>query len=124
MNVQTKMKRYRIIRYDFDTRVGILKSYNKEKDNLNNEQRADLNNIILGLKLQYGEQNFENKLHNLFDIGSKKMSIIAFHNKFLQQIRDAFIMGAYYPALTSSCTLGERILNHLILNLREQFRNT
>jgi hypothetical protein len=33
-------------------------------------------------------------------------------------------MGAYYPALTASCALGERILNYLILMLREEFKNS
>jgi hypothetical protein len=28
-------------------------------------------------------------------------------------------MGAYYPSLTGACALGERILNHLVLILRE-----
>jgi hypothetical protein len=33
-------------------------------------------------------------------------------------------MGAYYPALTAACSLGERILNYLILTLREDFKQT
>lgn len=36
----------------------------------------------------------------------------------------AFVAGAYYPALTAASALGERILNHLILALREDFRLT
>jgi hypothetical protein len=42
----------------------------------------------------------------------------------LEQARRAFIVGAYYPALTATCALGERILNHLVLLLREDFRAT
>ena len=33
-------------------------------------------------------------------------------------------MGAYYPALTGACALGERVLNHLVLALRADFRST
>ena len=33
-------------------------------------------------------------------------------------------MGGYYPALTAACSLGERILNHLILILRDDYRHT
>jgi hypothetical protein len=33
-------------------------------------------------------------------------------------------MGAYYPALTAACALGERILNYLILLLRDDYRHT
>ena len=31
-------------------------------------------------------------------------------------------MGAYYPALTAACALGERILTYLMLNLRDDFK--
>jgi len=48
--------------------------------------------------------------------------VIAYHNSFLRRVRDAFASGNYYPALTAGCALGERILNHLILDLREEFR--
>lgn len=33
-------------------------------------------------------------------------------------------MGSYYPALTAACALGERILNHLILLLRDDHKAT
>ena len=33
-------------------------------------------------------------------------------------------MESYYPALTGACALGERILNHLILRLRNEFSHT
>jgi len=49
---------------------------------------------------------------------------VAFHNRFFRQARTAFIAGAYYPALTAACALAERILNHLILALRDDFRAT
>jgi len=33
-------------------------------------------------------------------------------------------MGSYYPALTAACALGERILNHLVLLLRDDYKTT
>lgn len=33
-------------------------------------------------------------------------------------------MGAFYPALTAACALGERILNQLVLHLRDCFQST
>jgi hypothetical protein len=47
---------------------------------------------------------------------------VAFHNVFFNQVRDSFVIGSYYPALTAACALGERILNHLVLGLRDSFR--
>ena len=34
------------------------------------------------------------------------------------------MIGGYYPALTGACALGERILNHLVLSLRDFFKNS
>ena len=51
-------------------------------------------------------------------------SIVAHHNILVRQVRDAFVAGQYYPALTGACALGERILNHLALDLRDEFRAT
>ncbi|NQU41650.1 hypothetical protein HQ520_00080 [bacterium] len=48
-------------------------------------------------------------------------SVISYHNKFLRQARDAYITGAFYPALTATCALGERILNRLVIRLRKHF---
>jgi hypothetical protein len=77
-----------------------------------------------GLITYYGNYNFEEKLQNFTDLGIEHLSIIAFHNVFFRQVRNSFVMGSYYPALTSACALGERILNQLILNLRDYFKST
>jgi hypothetical protein len=77
-----------------------------------------------GLVEQYGAYAAEAKLQNFLDIGPKPLSIVAFHNVFTSQIRDAFVVGAYYPSLVSACALGERILNYLILVLRKHYRKT
>jgi hypothetical protein len=61
---------------------------------------------------------------NFIDLGSIPMSFLTFHNKFLHQIRNSFVIGGYYPALTGACALGERILNRLILYLRDDFSKT
>jgi hypothetical protein len=55
---------------------------------------------------------------------SKPLSVLAFHNRFYEQVRSAFVIGAYYPALTAACALGERILNHLLLSLRDDYSST
>jgi hypothetical protein len=68
--------------------------------------------------------NLQQKLQNVMDLDAAPLSIVAFHNRFLRQARCAFIAGAYYPALTAACALGERILNQLVLTLRDHFRST
>jgi len=117
------MKRYRIFSYDFDFRINsinhIEKAYEK---NPSTKLKQEYKSLIAELMLQYGNYRFRNKLQNLKDIGAKNLSILLYHNNFIEQIRDSFINENYYPALTSSCALGERILNHLIIDLRESYK--
>jgi hypothetical protein len=79
--------------------------------------------IIDGLKGEYGTQQIEARINNFKELGDAPMSIVSYHNLFFRQAREAFIVEAYYPALTGACALGERILNHLILDLRDHFRS-
>ena len=39
-------------------------------------------------------------------------------------MRESFIVGAYYSSLTGACALGERVLNQLIIHLRDFFKKT
>ena len=84
----------------------------------NKQQIAD------GLAQQYGIWNIEEKLGNFLALGREPFSVVAFHNRFLRQCRDAFVTGSFYPALTGACALGERILNHLVLKLRDYHKGT
>lgn len=77
-----------------------------------------------GLIHEFGASWHEQKIKNFIDLGANPISLLAFHNEFLKQCRDSFVLGGYYPALVSACTLGERILNRLILHLRDYFKST
>lgn len=52
------------------------------------------------------------------------MSLLTYHNGLHEQARRAFVTGAYYPALVAACALGERILNHLVLDMRDSFKSS
>ena len=120
------MKRYRVFNWDFDTRARTLvnpirEEWDEEVKRLHYENRTKTER---GLIAQYGELAAGQKKKNFIDLEAKPFSIIAFHNKFFEQVRTSFVMGAYYPALTGACALGERILNHLVLILREDYKHT
>lgn len=119
------MKRYRIFGWDFDSRAITLKEeICDDWDEKIKEQRLqNKRQTEKSLMQEFGPRHAEVKIQNFVDLDRKPFSIIAFHNQFFSQIRTAFIMGAYYPALTGACALGERILNHLVLSLRDDFRN-
>jgi hypothetical protein len=101
--------------------IAIQEQWEPKVKQLHHENKL---NIIEGLKTEFGLNDFSAKLTNFIDLGPAPFSIITFHNKFSYQARTAFVMGSYYPALTSICALGERILNHLIRHLREYFKST
>jgi hypothetical protein len=120
------MRRYRIFSFDLDSRALTLTGYISESwdDDVKRAHLKDQIQTIVGLLEQYGTRLSEAKVQNFIDLGPKPISILAFHNKFFEQVRHAFVIGAYYPALTAACALGERILNHLILLLRQDFTGT
>lgn len=119
------MKRYRIFIFDFDSRAHSLEppqeGWDEKVKKLHDENRI---RTIEGMKYQFGEWGLEQKIKNFIDLKFKPFSVLAFHNKFLEQARNSFVIGSYYPALTSACALGERILNHLIISLRNNYRET
>jgi hypothetical protein len=121
------MRRYRVLPFfDFDTRVRVLVDPIDEKweEHIKAQHYKNRENTILRLKAEFGELYSDVKVQNFIDLEAKPISVIAFHNEFFDQVRRAFVMGAYYPALTGACALGERILNHLILLLRDDYRST
>lgn len=119
------MKRFRVFSQDFDFTGNYLQLeiMNEWDDEVKESHRLNHQRMIEQLTLQYGERWIEEKLENLRDIGGTPLSIVAYHNRFYRQAREAFIVGAYFPALTAACALGERILNHLVLELRDEYQD-
>jgi hypothetical protein len=110
---------------DFDSRVHSFEEPGDEwapearRLHLENRGRAKEN-----LAQEFGSQDIDRKIENFVAIGPKRFSILAYHNQFFDEARRAFVIGAYYPALVSVCALGERILNHLMLDLRSFYKHT
>jgi hypothetical protein len=119
------MKRHLVFPLDFDTRALALEDPNENWEETSKRLHlANRERLIVQLKIELGEQGFEQKLQNFKDAGTSPFSILSHHNGLYRQARYAFIHGLYYPALTSACALGERMLNHLILDLRDSYKST
>jgi hypothetical protein len=120
------MKRYRVLLYDFDTRATILAQDPGADWTAQAKEIFERNKIriIEGSAREFGPLNLHEKVDNFKAIKALPISLIAFHNGFYRQARASFVVGCYYPALTSVCALGERVLNHLILHLRDDYRST
>lgn len=117
------MKRYRVIGFDFDGRAHLLDEIKEDwEPQVKELHRQNQARLLSQLEAEFGSQNFDQKLANFKELGGKQISVVAFHNKFLHQARQAFVQGQYYPALTAACALGERILNHLMIALRDNYK--
>ena len=76
------------------------------------------------LALKHGREGLTEKLERYLSFKPPDICVVTeFHNMLLEA-NDAYICGHLYPALTGACSLGERILNILILRLRDYFRST
>jgi hypothetical protein len=120
------MKRYRILNFDFDARANSLELDIQPTwdDAVKSSWEAAKASIREGLLREFGVAFGEDKIANFVALGPKPLSVLAFHNRFAQEVRTSFVVGGYYPALTAASSLGERILNHLILLLRDEYRGT
>lgn len=120
-----RMRRYHPFSFDFDSTPHDLEDPKDEWPDERKEQHsARRAEMIERLKLEYGTRDIEEVVANMRDLGGKGMSLITYHNQMHEQARRAFVTGAYYPALVAACALGERILNHLILDLRDFFKSS
>lgn len=106
---------YRVISFNLDTRVTIFKSptLKKEQESLSNQ-----------LKGEWGEFDFEKKLHRYIDLDLAFLGIPEEYYKLLWPVVSAYCCGLFYPAMTSAGSLGERILNRLILKTRTHFKSS
>lgn len=119
------MKRYLVFPLDFDTRAHLLEEPSEKWDELPRKLHLENRESLLKvLEHELGPADFDEKVVNFKDAGAAPFSIVAHHNILFHQVRYAFIQGYYYPSLVASCALGERILNHLILDLRHAFKRS
>jgi hypothetical protein len=120
------VNRYRVVSFDFDSRATILcEEINPSwEESVRAQWEQNQHAIREGLLKEFGSLSFDSKLNNFKEVGPRPFSILAFHNRFAAQIRTAFVAGGYYPALTGASALGERILNHLIRELRDDFKHS
>jgi hypothetical protein len=115
-------RRYRVLNTTFDTRPHVLTiettGFGAHERELWEKTKSQ---IRQELTISFGERDAEPKEHDFIALGPAPFSVVSYHNHLLAQCRRAFISGAYYPGLLGACGLGERLLNHLILDLRNSF---
>jgi len=73
---------------------------------------------------RYGGVDIEDKRERYLSFRPPSLRIITQYHELLQEIEDSYVYGLFYPTLTSSCCLGERIFNILILRLRDYYKRS
>ena len=107
----------------FDTRAMLLTTVIQDdwEPEIQAQWRTNQAHVREWLIHEFGADSYGQKAKNLTDLGTAPWSVIALHNAYLKQVRDAFIATHYYSALLGACGLGERILNQLVLTLRDDY---
>lgn len=116
-------RRFTPVAYRFDTRANMLATSIEEdwERGISEQWRRNQSSIREVLIHQFGADHYEQKIQNFTDLGSAPWSVVALHNVYLAQVRAAFVGMNYYAALLGACGLGERILNQLVLTLRDDY---
>ena len=118
------MKRYRVFRFSFDSRALYLDEIKESWDDDTKEShRQNQYQIIQGIISEYGSVGFREKVERFKEIGQVPFSFSEANCK-LNQIRDAFVVGAYYPALTAACLYAEFLMNTVLLEIRNDYKHT
>ena len=119
--VDVGRRRYLSWSMDFDTRAAILNPNIEDRwdDRAKEAIESRWASVRQSLIPEFGERDIDTKLESFAAIGTKPVSVLSYHNNFFHQVRQAYVSGAWYPALVGACALGERILNHLILDMHQ-----
>lgn len=115
-----EIRRYRLMPVAFDARHHALEIPKPEWDPEIREQAEENRKALLErLAFIHGEANLDVVARNMSDLGSDPWSSQGWHLSLWQEVRHAFVSGAYYPAAVGAGALGERVLNHLLFDLAD-----
>ena len=94
---------------DFDTRSYLFKDSGKhwspEARRLHQENQE---RVRQELGAEFGRDHLDKKVDNFVAIGTEAtFSVLAYHNKFFDHVRRAFVIGAYYPPWSVRARLGK-----------------
>jgi hypothetical protein len=106
---------YRVTSFVLDTRVNSL------KHDLPPEQ---LEREVQHYKAEWGEFDFNSKLERFKKLDLAFIGIPEEYYDLLMSVVSSYCCGYFYPAMTGAGSLGERILNRLIIKTREHFKSS
>jgi len=106
---------HRVTSFVLDTRASIL------KHNLPTEAQEA---IVRRFKAEWGELDFDSKIDRFKKLDLALLGIPEEYYELLMSIVSAYCCSYFYPAITGAGSLGERILNRLIIKTRGYFKSS
>jgi len=106
---------YRVLSMAFDATVNNL------KPDIPDKNKEDIKNQ---LKDSWGANDFDKKIERFIKLD---LAFICFPDEYyhlLKPIISSYACGYFYPAMTSAWALGERILNRLIIKLKDYYKTS
>jgi hypothetical protein len=107
------MKRYRFTHFSVDATRNIFRNFPAYREE-----------IKQGISSKHGSADLDSKLERYLEFKPPNVTVVVDYFNLLSEIADSYVCGHYYPALTGACSLGERIFNMLILNLRDFYKDS
>jgi hypothetical protein len=84
-------------------------------------ERQEMRGILIQ---KHGEADIGIKIDRYFNFKPPDFVLITEFQPLLQEVEDAYVSGYLYPSLTGACCIGERILNLLLLRLRDYHKSS
>ena len=112
------MKRYRWTKFFIDTERNFVRHPTWAAD------PRTVSGAVAGVAYKHGLLDIQDKYDRWLKLSPPSLCVPIEWHELLREAESAYIHGDYYPALTSACCLGERVLNHLLIGLRGYFTNS
>jgi hypothetical protein len=112
------MKRYRWTTFFVDTERNIVLNLPGAID------PQTVSGAVGSVAHRHGLLNIQDKYTRWLNLSPSALCVPVEWHELLREVESAYVHGDYFPALTSACCLGERILNHLIIGLRDYSKSS
>jgi hypothetical protein len=73
---------------------------------------------------RYGDESSDDKFRRYMALAKPAISVVGEHTYLLKDICNSYVQGSLYSALTGACCIGERILNDIIFEVMDDFRES
>jgi hypothetical protein len=114
------MKRYRWTNFFLDTTRNMIRDTNVTVS----VKKQVIDGMYDSTVLKFGAANVTEKFDRWFSLNPPDLCVPVEYHELLREVEGSYIRGDYYPGLTGACCLGERILNHLVIGLKNYYKTS